>query len=146
MIAETRPVSNVEQAVPFLWVRDMDRGLRFYVEGLGFVMTKHWLDDGKIRWCWLTLGNAAVMLQEFWSEGPHRNLPDGKLGAGVTTCFICKDAVALWRELVSRGVTAKRPFVGHGMWVTEVSDPDGYQLLFESPTDEPEETILPEGR
>jgi lactoylglutathione lyase len=52
----------------------------------------------------------------------------------------------LWREFASRGLPAKRPFVGNGMWVTEISDPDGYHLLFESPTDAPEETILPEER
>ena len=28
------------------------------------------------------------------------------------------------------------------MWVTEMTDPDGYRLLFESPTDVPEETKL----
>jgi len=51
--------------------------------------------------------------------------------------------VALWRGLVARGLSAKRPFVGNGMWVTRVSDPDGYVLVFESPTDAAEETELP---
>ena len=60
----------------------------------------------------------------------------------MAICFICKDAVALWRAFVSRGLAAKRPFVGNGMWVTEVSDPDRYRLFFESPTNEPEETVL----
>jgi catechol 2,3-dioxygenase-like lactoylglutathione lyase family enzyme len=31
--------SNVEQAVPFFMVSDMDASLRFYVDGLGFEMT-----------------------------------------------------------------------------------------------------------
>jgi lactoylglutathione lyase len=48
--------------------------------------------------------------------------------------------VALYRELTSRRVGAKRPFVGNGMWVTGIADPDGYQLFFESPTDAAEET------
>jgi catechol 2,3-dioxygenase-like lactoylglutathione lyase family enzyme len=143
MIAETKNAANVRQAVPFFWVRDLERCLRFYVDGLGFTMTKRWLDGGKVRWCWLEFGDAAVMLQEFWADGPHRNLPDGQVGLGVTICFICKDAVALWRDFVARGLAAKRPFVGNGMWVTELSDPDGYHLLFESPTDAPDETILP---
>jgi hypothetical protein len=30
------------------------------------------------------------------------------------------------------------------MWVTEVSDPDGYALYFESPTDVAEETVFSE--
>jgi catechol 2,3-dioxygenase-like lactoylglutathione lyase family enzyme len=68
MVPETRTHHNVQQAVPFFWVKDIDRSLAFYVDGLG------------------------------------------------------------------------RPFVGNGMWVTEIRDPDGYQLCFESPTDAPEES------
>lgn len=41
-------------------------------------------------------------------------------------------------------VEARRPFVGNGMWVTSVVDPDGYQLYFESRTDAPEESIYEE--
>lgn len=136
--------ANVQQAVPFFWVRDIDASVGFYARGLGFRVTKEWVDEGKLRWCWLELGDVAVMLQEFWTEGHHRNLPDGETGVGVSICFLCDDAVALWRDFTARGVSAQRPFVGNGMWVTQVSDPDGYQLFFESETDAPEETILPD--
>jgi lactoylglutathione lyase len=136
--------TNVRQAVPFFWVRDIERSKHFYLDGLGFRMTKQWLDKGKLRWCWLELGDAAVMLQEFWREGQHRNLPVGTVGIGVSINFICQDALALWRDFTSRGLSAKRPFVGNGMWVTEVSDPDGYALYFESPTDVAEETVFSE--
>jgi hypothetical protein len=61
---------------------------------------------------------------------------------GVSIYFICKDALAIYREVTSRGVQAKRPFVGNGMWVTQVTDPNGYNLFFESVTDVPEETVL----
>jgi hypothetical protein len=103
-------------------------------------MTNQWIDDGKLRWCWLEKGSASVMLQETWKEGPHRNVPEGPVGLGVAINFICRDALAIYRELVSRGVQARRPFVGNSMWVTEVTDPDGYHLFFESPTDAAEET------
>lgn len=140
----TETEANVKQAVPFFWVHDMDASIRFYVDGLGFKMTMKWVEEGKLRWCWLELGDAAIMLQEFRKDGQHANLPVGKVGQGVTICFICKDAVSLWREFVSRGLSAKRPFVGNRMWVTQLSDPDGYGLLFESPTDAPEESVLPD--
>jgi len=58
--------------------------------------------------------------------------------------FIRDDAVALYRELQSRGIRASEPQVGNSMWVTSLSDPDGYRLHFESPTDVPEETRLSE--
>lgn len=137
---------NVEQAVPFFMVTNMEASLRFYVDGLGFEMTKKWTPRGRIEWCWLQLGGAALMLQEF---GKDRVAAD-KLGQGVSVCFQCKDALALYHGFKSRGIQPKNPFVGNGMWVTVVSDPDGYKLDFESPTDVPEETEyscpLPDGR
>jgi lactoylglutathione lyase len=136
-----RSPENVRQAVPFFWVRDIEASVRFYVDGLGFAKTREWVDDGKLRWCWLQLSDVAVMLQEFWTEGHHRNVPDAQTGVGVSICFLCEDAITLWRDFTGRGVEAQRPFVGNGMWVTQLSDPDGYQLLFESEADAPEETV-----
>jgi lactoylglutathione lyase len=136
-----KATASVRQAVPFLWVQDIEASLRFYVNGLGFSVAREWRDAGKLRWCRLELGDAAVMLQEFWTEGQHRNVPDTKTGVGVSICFFCEDAIGLWREFTSRGVTAGRPFVGNGLWVTELADPDGYHLLFESPTDAPAESV-----
>lgn len=131
---------NVRQAVPFFNVTDMEQSLRFYVDGLGFEMKLKWETEGKLRWCWLELGKAALMLQEFYQDGHQSNVPDDKLGVGVSVCFICEDALAIYHELRSRGIEATRPFVGNGMWVTSVSDPDGYRLEFESYTDVPEDT------
>lgn len=136
--------ANVLQAVPFFWVRDIQASLRFYVDGLGFVLTNRWIDEGTLRWCWLELGAAAIMLQEFWRGAHHHNAPDVPVGVGVGTYFTCKDALAIYRDVRSRGIDAKRPFVGNHMWVTEVDDPDGYHLFFESATDVPEDTVYTE--
>ncbi len=145
MNLETKPEPNVEQAVPFFGVSNIEESVRYYVEGLGFEMTKKWIDDGKLRWCWLERGGAALMLQEFLKEGHHAYVPEGKLGVGVSICFICEDALAIYREVSSRGIQASRPFVGNAMWVTSLSDPDGYRIEFESYTDVPEETEYSEG-
>jgi catechol 2,3-dioxygenase-like lactoylglutathione lyase family enzyme len=146
MSTTTKTAANVEQAVPFFRVTSIETSLRFYVDGLGFEMTKKWIpdDEGKLRWCWLQHGNAAIMLQEYRKEGLNSWTPDGKLGVGVSICFQCKDALAIYKEVTSRGIEAKRPFVGNGMWVTTVQDPDGYKLEFESFTDVPEETVFSE--
>jgi len=127
---------NVRQAVPLFEVRDMAASLRFYVDGLGFRMTHHWIDQGTVRWCWLELGGAAVMLQEYRQD----RVPDSSVGIGVSINFVCRDALDLYRDFTSRGLAAGRPFVGNAMWVTPLTDPDGYKLSFESPTDAPEET------
>jgi lactoylglutathione lyase len=133
-------MANVRQAVPFFRVSSMEASLRYYVDGLGFQMTNKWIDEGKLRWCWLQHGGAALMLQEFRREGHDSWVPSGKVGEGVSVCFLCDDALEVYREATARGLQAGRPFVGNGLWVTSLSDPDGYRIDFESPTDVPEDT------
>lgn len=139
---------KVKQSVPFLGVTNMEVSLKFYVDGLGFTMKHWWIPDGtedkpdgRIRWCWLQLGDAALMLQEFLPE----RRPKETLGAGTSVCFMCEDALALYREFKSRGIqTRQRPFVGNRLWVVPLADPDGYRIDFESPTEAPEESELQE--
>ena len=146
MATQTKTEANVQQTVPFFRVSSMETSLRFYVDGLGFEMTKKWTPDGdgKVRWCWLQHGDAAIMLQEYRKEGPNSWTAESKAGVGVSICFLCKDALALYKDFKSRKIEAQRPFVGNGMWVTSVEDPDGYKLEFESLTDVPEETLFSE--
>ena len=140
--AQSEP--NVQQAVPFFAVSDMEASLRFYVDGLGFEMTNKWIVEGKVRWCWIERGDAALMLQEYRTEGHDSWKPESKVGVGVSICFICEDALAIYHEVTARGVQASRPFVGNAMWNFSVSDPDGYRLEFESDTDVPEGTLYSE--
>lgn len=129
-------MANVEQVVPFLAVSSMEVSLRYYVDGLGFTVTHKWVVDDKIRWCWLRLGGAALMLQE--------TVAGSKGSGGVSLWFICKDAIAIYRDVTARRVAASEPQVGNGMWVTTLEDPDGYRINFESPADAAEETKLSE--
>lgn len=132
---------NVRQAVPFFQVKDIEASLRFYVDGLGFKITRRWVPEGRIRWCWLELDHVAVMLQEYWRDGRPGGWPAGPLGQGVSICFLCADAIALYHASLARGLEPSRPFVGNNLWVTSLIDPDGYRLEFESPTDVPEDTV-----
>jgi uncharacterized glyoxalase superfamily protein PhnB len=136
MEATTKTTANLTQAVPFFGVRDMQKSLRFYQDGIGFTMRWQWIDEGTLRWCWLERGGASLMLQEFLKE----RVPQEPFGVGMNICFQCEDAIALYHELKSRGMEPKRPFVGNHYWVTSLVDPDGYELFFESPTDAPEES------
>jgi uncharacterized glyoxalase superfamily protein PhnB len=128
---------NIKQAVPFFGVRDMQRSFRFYVDLLGFRNRWEWVDEGRLRWCWLERGGAALMLQE-WKDA---NVPTTPVGVGVSINFVCEDAVALYHEFREKGLDPSRPFVGNHMWVTKLTDPEGYVLDFESPTDAPEESV-----
>jgi catechol 2,3-dioxygenase-like lactoylglutathione lyase family enzyme len=144
MVSSPDKSGNLTQAVPLLGVTDMERSLRFYVDGLGFTLKNKWEPEGRIRWCWLTRGSASIMLQEFVKEGHGGRRPEGVLGQGVNLCFQCEDALALYGEFRAHGLEPSEPFVGNNMWVTSLRDPDGYHVEFESVTDVAEETTLSE--
>jgi len=132
--------SNLQHAVPFLAVSNMEHSLRFYVNGPGFEVADKWVDEGTVRWCRLERGGASVMLQDFRRDNGKFWSPDGPLGLGVSIMFICRDALSLYREFTARGLKPTLPFVGNGMWVTSLRDPDGYSVEFESQTDAPEDS------
>jgi uncharacterized glyoxalase superfamily protein PhnB len=130
---------GVTEVVPFLGVTDMDRSLHFYVTGLGATIDREWLVDGRIRWCRLGLGGAAVMLQEFSPGG----VPAGIVGTGQSLNFTCRDALALYDAAHAAGLEPlHEPQVGNGLWELGYADPDGYRINFASPTGLPEELLL----
>jgi lactoylglutathione lyase len=121
-------------------VSNMEASLKFYVDGLGFKILNTWTPRGKIEWCWLQREGGPLMLQEFRVSESKPYLAGDKPGAGVSTWFQCRDSLVLYREFVEKGIAAKEPFVGNNLWDVQVTDPDGYRIHFESPTDVPEET------
>ena len=135
---------SMSEVVPFLAVQDMTQSIAFYVNGLGFEFENKWLDEGVLRWCHLQLGKVGLMLQQFKTEGHDSRQFSHHKGEGVTLCFFCDDAVAFYQDAKSRGIELSEPRVGNGMWVTGITDPDGYELLFESPTTVTEDTRLSE--
>jgi lactoylglutathione lyase len=131
---------NIKLAVPFFAVTSMDSSLQFYTGALAFEVKNKWEPRGKIEWCWLERDGAALMLQEFRTEGPDSWRPEGKVGIGVSIYFLCEDALKLYHEFLSKGLHPAEPFVGNHMWVVPLRDPDGYSVFFESATDVAEET------
>jgi lactoylglutathione lyase len=88
---------NVKEVVPLLNVSSIERSVRYYVDGLGFTMKHKWVVDGKLRWCWLALGGAALMLQ--------RPRKEDNVGAGIVLYFTCGRRGHLPR---SEGAASKR--------------------------------------
>lgn len=129
--------SNIQLAVPFFMVVNMDTSLQFYVDKLGFTITNKWTPHDKIEWCWLRRDSVSLMLQEPRNK---EEFNETKKGKGVSICFQCKDSLTLYLEFLKKNIEIKEPFVGNNMWVVCFADPDGYRLDFESPTDVPEGT------
>ena len=75
---------NLRQVVPFFRVSDMDRSVRFYIDGLGCTMKQKWVVDEKLRWCWLELGGAALM------HAPMLGTPLGNSAKGFRSPFNAK--------------------------------------------------------
>lgn len=139
------PVHTVTAVVPLLMVTNMERSLTFYIDGLGFAIQNRWIPDGRLRWCWMSLGSAALMLQEAVESTREKMAAAGTLGNGVALYFQCSDALAIYREAATRGIHAlHEPQVGNFAWEVFFADPDGYKINFSSPTDLPEETLLSE--
>jgi lactoylglutathione lyase len=135
---------NVKSCVALLMVSDMERSLAFYVDGLGFKITNRWLPDGHLRWCWMQLGTASLMLQQAMPATLEKLTANGKLGNGMSLYFQCEDALAIYRQAKERGIAGREPQVGNFNWEVSLHDPDGYSIHFCSPTDLPEETLLSE--
>jgi catechol 2,3-dioxygenase-like lactoylglutathione lyase family enzyme len=145
MSANTAPRHNVTAVIPLLMVTSMERSLAFYVDGLGFTIQNRWIPDGHLRWCWMSLDGAALMLQEATESTRQKMAAGGILGNGAALYFQCNDALAIYREAAAREIHALRePQVGNFAWEVFFADPDGYKINFSSPTDVPEETLLSE--
>lgn len=124
---------TADRLVPLLDVRDMTRTIAFYVDGLGFEKQSEWIKDGKLRWAMLEYpGGAQLMVQE------RDTSPPADLNAAPVMYVFCNDAPAFHTQVSSRGIETEEPFIGNGMHVVPMVDPDGYRISFESPTDEPD--------
>lgn len=98
-------------------VTSMDRSLAFYIDGLRFTIQNRHVADGRLRWCWMSPGGAAVMLQEASSPPRDKLAPAGALGTDAAFYFQCRDALAIYREAAARGIHALRePQVGNFAW------------------------------
>ena len=131
---------NIQYSTPLFMVSDMVASLKFYVDGLGFKIRNTWTPRGKIEWCWLQREGGSVMLQEARVTEDKPYLSGNKPGAGLSIWFQCRDSLILYHEFLGNGIKADEPFVGNGLWDLHITDPDGYNLHFESQTDVEEET------
>lgn len=103
---------------PVLFVADVNRALRFYVDVLGF--EKSWHEgDGAGTVCQVNRGECEMILCEDATRRDRARLfveltPDG--------------LADLRREIVERSVPSRESWWGYD--VVQIDDPDGNELLF----------------
>ena len=141
-MSDSTAPNRVHRLVPLYYVQDIKAAVEFYTEKLDFRVTQAWEPNGKLTWCQLERGAAAVMLQRITSEDKFA----GPRGEGIVFYFHCDDAGEEYQRFTERGMTVEPPFVTfYGMKQVFVTDPDGYQLCFQNPTDPaPSDCIVPE--
>ncbi len=103
---------------PVLFVADVNRALRFYLDMLGF--EKSWREgDGTGKVCQVNHGECEIILCE---DASRRD--KARLFIELTT----EGLAELRRELTERSVPSNTSWWGHD--VIQIHDPDGNELLF----------------
>jgi len=103
---------------PVLFVADVNRALRFYIDKLGF--EERWHEgDGAGKVCQVNRGECAIILCEDATRRDKGRLFIELTPAGLTD---------LRREIDERSVPSKNSWWGYD--VLQVDDPDGNELLF----------------
>ena len=116
----TREKSDCSPLVhaPVLFVADVNRALRFYVDMLGF--EKHWhAGDGAGKVCQVNRVECEIILCE-----DARRRDKARLFIELTP----EGLAELRHEIVERSVPSKESWWGYD--VLQIDDPDGNELLF----------------
>ena len=79
---------KVRKLIPLIWVKDIATTVAFYRDRLGFTMAGSWEEDGKLNWCRMGRGDAALMFQEPY----HGAMNLAVRPRGVILYSICEDA------------------------------------------------------
>jgi catechol 2,3-dioxygenase-like lactoylglutathione lyase family enzyme len=106
---------------PVLFVADVNRALRFYVDMLGF--GKSWHEgDGAGKVCQVNHGECEIILCEEATRRDKARLFIELTADGLTD---------LRRELAERSVPSKESWWGYD--TLQIDDPDGNELFFPVP-------------
>jgi catechol 2,3-dioxygenase-like lactoylglutathione lyase family enzyme len=136
---------KLKNLVPMLGVADVRRSRKFYEEALGMACVNTFERDGTLFWCMLypelswtrpDPAPGAVMLTKLPESCLKGDLRSAR--KGIYFYFYPSDAGSLHSSLKTRGyqVSDLRVTI-YRMKEFELDDPDGYQLWFGQPTDEP---------
>ena len=108
-------------ARPVLFVTDLNRSLRFYLEQLGF--EKNWHSgDGTGTVCQVSRSDCEIILCQDDARRDKSRLFIELTAAGLEEFH---------RELAARAVPSRKTWWGYD--TTQVDDPDGNELLFPVP-------------
>ena len=128
---------NVQGIAPLLMVFDMQASLDFYCKIIGFEIAQSAGPEHDIGWVLLKLQHIELMLNTAYEiqDRPAAQSPE-RAAAHADTClyFGCNDIDGLYNHLLCKGAVLKPPCITqYGFKAIELSDPDGYHLVFHWP-------------
>ena len=131
---------DVSGVCTLLQVFDMPASVRFYRDVLGFEIVATSVRDGdQFDWGLLRLNDTNLMLNTAYEQDNRPAQPDpARIAAHGDTClyFRCEDVDAAYHHLRTHGIDVAEPKVApYGMKQLYVSDPDGYMLCFQWPSE-----------
>lgn len=122
---------RLRSVTPSLTVDDLERSLRFYVDGLGFTLHETWKEEGKALGAMLVAGSCHLGLsQDDWAKGRDR-----QKGVGFRVwAETAQDMDALAERLREHGIEHDGPKTeSWGSRTLSVTDPDGFRLTLTPP-------------
>ena len=133
MTATSRPVRQKPETLrarditPGLTVNDLARSIRFYTDGLGFIMHERWEDGGQLLGVMLKAGSCHLGLsQDDWAKGRDRVKGVGMRVWITTTQDIDEMAERAWAAGIQLDHEPQE--MEWGARAFAVTDPDGFKL------------------
>ncbi len=128
---------RVKAMTPLLQVFDMQTSLDFYCNKLGFILVEKAGPPDDIGWVMLKLNDTRLMLNTQYEMPDRPGSPDpARKEAHTDAClyFMCDDADKVYDYVIQKGIEAAKPAIApYGMKQLYITDPDGYNICFQSP-------------
>jgi len=121
---------------PLIQVYDFEESLHFYCAILGFEIISSDNEGRPHDWCLLAWGDAKLMLNTQFEPGqapPFRDQARSNHHDDTALFFGCENIDETYQILKDKGTNVRPPMItGYGMQQVYLSDPDGYNLCFQT--------------
>ena len=120
---------RLRRITPGLTVNDLERSITFYTEGLGFIISERWDEDGRLGGVGLKAGAAELVL----TRDDFKKGRDRVKGIGLRLWFYTtQDVDGLAARAKASGIVLDQEpsDMPWGARVFMLTDPDGFKISF----------------